>query len=70
MNLQRHALDDDAGDLRPICEPIVAVVEAAARAACYELPMPPRMWRHAREMRANAGLGAISDFLPIRPVRA
>jgi len=61
--------DPEAGELRPIVEPVAAAIETAALASRAPLPIPPRLWALAREVRARAGLATCADFAAIRLVR-
>ena len=57
--------DPGAGELRPIIEPVAASLETAALASRAPLPIPPRLWALAREVRARAGLAPRADIAVI-----
>lgn len=60
--------DPEAGELRPIVIFVAALIENAALATRAPLPIPPRLWALARDVRARAGLAPRADFAAIRLV--
>jgi len=66
-----HHIDaePEAGEFRPIVVSIAASIETAALASRAALPISPRLWALAREVRARAGLAPRADFAAIRLVR-
>lgn len=58
--------DPEAGELRPVAVAVAASIKTAALACRAALPICPRLWALAREVRTRAGLAPRADLAAVR----